>query len=305
MIRPVKASGKFAAAALAAVAWLAAVTPSPAQEPARVAPAAEGPARVVPVEADPKAPAAARAKSKAVLLVPIAQVPAQLAAARIEANHRQIARQLRPILRAEYGLLVSSVELTPDQRRGIALDGAQRLEEVAARMAGGRAGINQPGVGTPINYDPRPPIREAIEAAARVRLAPEAFALYVEQVRRKAEDRREAVVLNLIANIDRLLSLGEPQRVKLRESMLAGWDDRDFPSVEASIVYDSYFPSIPEQHILPILTEDQAKLWNAARKINFSAVRTVNFPLQGAALDLDDAIDDPDLKAALEPEGKR
>jgi hypothetical protein len=228
-------------------------------------------------------------------------------AGNLEQMNRQMIQQLRPILRTELRLLTSVADPTPTQRTEIAIEAGRTLKEVAGKMAGFQNNLNQ-GVRTVLaSTEPRKQIRDAIEASAKSKLSPEQFARYRKELDGKIQDRREAVVLNLVANIDKLLALSTEQRARLCDSFRSHWDDRDYPTLELSVTYDAYFPSIPDQHIGPILTEEQRKIWRGVRKINFSALRNSNVinNNNGRAIGPDEDEEDADVKAALAEEAKK
>ena len=226
-------------------------------------------------------------------------------AADLDQMTRQMIQQLRPTLRVELRLLTSAADPTPTQRREIAIEGGRALKEVAGNLVGVRRGLNQAGRAVPVIPDPRKPIHAAIEAASRAKLSPEQFARYQKEMERKAQDRREVVILNVVANLDKLLALDAEQRAKLCDSLRSHWDDRVYPSIEMLAIYEAYSPNIPDQQVSPILTEEQRKIWRGAQKINFASIRNSNFFNNGVAVALEDDDEDADEKAALAEEVKK
>jgi hypothetical protein len=241
------------------------------------------------------------------MVVPVApdvRAGGAVPAANLEQMTRQMTQQLSPILRVELRWLTSAADPTPAQRREIAIEGGRTLKEIAGTMAGNRNGVNQAVRVAAIN-DPRKAIHDSIEAASRAKLSPEQFARYREEMERKARDRREVAVLNLVAKLDGLLALGVEQRAKLCDSLRSHWDDRAYPSLEILVVYDAYFPNISDSHIGPILTEEQQKIWQGVQKINFAQIRNNTFFNNGQAIGLADEDEDEDVKAALAEESKK
>lgn len=240
----------------------------------------------------------------------------------VERAVRAMVLRFAPILRAELRQLTLAARPDPDQRRAIALEAGRALKEYARTQAGGNLGNVAGVVGkaalepakvapAPVvanrvvaRVDPRKLIHDAVEVAARAKLTPEQFARYQEELDRKLRDRREAVLVNVVAKLDALLSLGEDQREKLQEALRTHWDDRNFPTVEAISMYEQYYPMIQDVLILPILSEGQKQIWGNAQKINFASIRVNMNGQAGANPNLVEAelARDPDLKAALEPE---
>ena len=109
-------------------------------------------------------------------------------------------------------------------------------------------------------------------------------------------------MLNVVASLDKHLRLDAAQREKLCEALRSNWDDRDFPGAEATLYYDAFVPSIPNQTILFVLTEEQRKVWRGLRKVHLSAISGSD-PLEDAlGIGPEDGEPDDDVKAALDGE---
>ncbi len=214
---------------------------------------------------------------------------------------RNMVRQLTPILRGELRVLTSSADPSPTQRREIAMEGGRVLKQVAGNLA--RMGNQARGFGTATS-DPRKVIHEAVEAEAKAKLSPEQFAQFQKESEGKARDRREVLVLNVVAKMDQVLLLSRDQREKLCETLRSEWDERTYPSVEMLQFYPLYFPMIPDPQTRPILSEDQQKIWQGVPKLNFAQVRNNVMLGQNMVDNLDDELDDADLKAALAEDPK-
>ena len=241
----------------------------------------------------------------------------------VEQAVRNMVLRLGPILRVEMRYLTLAADPTPEQRREIAVEAGQTLKDYARTVSGGGQGnVAAPappgaanGVMVPAQQvmikrvattrgEPRKLIHDAIEAAAKAKLSPEQFTRYQAELDRKTRDRREAVLVNIVAKLDQLLSLGEDQRDKLQDVLRSHWDDRNFPTVESITQYEQYYPVIQDPLILPILTDGQQKIWRNAQKINFASVRNNNQFVGNQFVNDDDLARDADLKAALAPEVK-
>ena len=299
---PSKTHGRVAVAAFATAAFLTSAS-RPARSSKADFPPMQGAAKV---EVRKRAiPAQVKTvEKKARVVVPDGVVEVR-PAANLDQITKQMIEQLRPILRVELRLLTSAADPTPAQRREIAIEGGRTLKEVAGNMVGVRKGLNQAGRAVPAVTDPRKLIHDSIEAASRAKLSEEQFARYLKEIERKAQDRREVVMLNLVANLDKLLFLSVEQRTKLCESLRSHWDERTYPSLEMLVMYDAYFPNIPDRHISPILTEEQQKIWRGVQKINFASIRNSNFFNNGLAIGPADDEEDADVTAALAAEVKK
>ena len=299
---PSKTLGRVAVAAFATAAFL-----TSASRPARSSKADFPPMQdAAKVEVRKEAiPVQVKTVEKKVRVVAPDGVVEARPAANLDQITKQMIEQLRPILRVELRLLTSAADPTPAQRREIAIEGGRTLKEVAGNMVGARKGLNQAGRAVPAVTDPRKLIHDSIEVASRAKLSEEQFARYRKEIERKAQDRREVVMLNLVANLDKLLFLSAEQRTKLCESLRSNWDDRAYPSLEMLVMYDAYFPNIPDRHISPILTEEQQKIWRGVQKINFASIRNSNFFNNGLTIGPADDEEDADVTAALAAEAKK
>jgi hypothetical protein len=305
MQRLVKKPGKFAAAALAAAALLA--NSSRSTEAQQV---------VIPLPQEaPKVPNPDQNvimrqgrvtttrngifnQAPAGLLVP-GQLQPGLDREQLE---RQILKDLRPTFQRELRLLTSAAGPTPSQRREIAIEAARTLKPYI-RSAAENNQINRVRLDTSVN-DYTKLVRTHLELAVWSKLSNVQSARYRTELDRKELARREVVVLNVVANIDRHLRLDAAQREKLCEALRSNWDDRDYPMFETMIPYESYVPSIPNQAILFILNEDQRKVWRGLLKVHLSAVRGTD-PFDDILAGLADDEPDEDVKAAFDEEAKR
>ena len=212
-------------------------------------------------------------------------------------------RQFAAFLRLEMRVLTAVTNPTPAQRREIALAGGVTVKEVVKNLAAPNNGVRV--LGRAANRsDPRKLIHDSVVAAAKAKLSPEQWDRLQKESENKAQDRREAVLQNVVTKLDQLLILTPEQRSKLENSLRTRWDDRVYPQLEMLTAYENYFPAIPENQISPLLTETQRRVWGDVQKINFSSIRMANgFAVQGQ-LDLPEE-EDADVQAALAEEIKR
>jgi hypothetical protein len=123
----------------------------------------------------------------------------------------------------------------------------------------------QNGRGRSSAADPRPEIRKLLMPLVEAKLGPEKARLYQEESDKRAEARKHAVVVNLVAAIDERLVLTAPQRAKLVQSLSANYDSVWEQYVEMfSSSSQNYLPSIRKESIVPLLNEQQKSVWRAA-----------------------------------------
>ena len=312
--------GKAAVASATAVGALAAALLAPDRAPAADPPSGQDEAKVITVEK-----VTTPAQGKAVIMEKAEVIPPGAVnglGVNVEQAAQTMVLRLGLILRTELRYLTLSARPTLEQRRGIALEAGRALQEHARAQAGANLGNGgvvaqkmvvevQAGAPKPVmvqravaanaRTDARRLIHDAVEAAARARLAPEQFARYQEELDRKVRERREVVLVNIVAKLDGLLALGQDQRDKLQEALRTHWDDRNFPTVETIAMYEQYYPTIQDVLILPILSDGQQKIWRNAQKINFASIRVNQQANANQFLGPDDLDHDADLKAALAP----
>jgi hypothetical protein len=218
---------------------------------------------------------------------------------------RQFTQQYQIFLEVELRLLTSAAEPTPAQRREIAIEGGKALKQAALKMAQFQNGIQQRGRAANVMPDARKVASDAVALAAKERLSPEQFDRYKLEITARSKVQREAEVLHLVALLDRLLLLSKDQRDKLQETLQSHWDETNFPSLDTANIYEGYYPMINNIYLNPILDADQRKIWNAATKISYAAVRNFNINNNnGMALQPGESTD-PDVKAAFAEEPKK
>jgi hypothetical protein len=111
-------------------------------------------------------------------------------------------------------------------------------------------------------------IADALAKSVRTTLSPEQAARYQKEHELRSAARKRAVLLNLVAKVDRLLILTRDQRGKLSEILENHWND-SWDSMQM-LMYggDQYLPEMPEGKILPILTVTQKDVWRGIQKRN-------------------------------------
>ena len=222
-------------------------------------------------------------------------------AANLDQMTQQWIQRLTPILRGELRSLTSAAEPTPTQRREIALEGGRTLKMVAGNLT--KSGRHGRQISSPAT-DARRLIHDSVEAEAKAKLSPEQFARYQKEVERKAEDRREVVLLNIVVKIEKVLFLSPEQRQKLCDSLRSQWDEFSYPSIEMLDGYQQFVPVIPDRQIWPILTAEQQDTWQVTQKMHFGPLVKHFFFNNNEQVDLADE-GDADLKAALMEEAKK
>ncbi len=115
--------------------------------------------------------------------------------------------------------------------------------------------------------DPRFLMQKLLMPLVEAKLGPEKARLYRQEWDDRAEARKHAVVLNVVAALDARLALTGPQRAKLVQSLLTnyqrGWD----PYLDSSGPSEwSQLPAIRDESIVPLLEGRQKSVWKQAVK---------------------------------------
>lgn len=205
------------------------------------------------------------APAKAVMVAP--------AAANMNPLIQQFAQQLRPILRAEYHLIVSVCSPAQDQRRKLAREGEQALLDTAKRFAELQQNPRVMFVNNRRNLNPNPRkmIEEAMSKSVKAHLTADQFDHYHKEAEKRDANRKEVTIRNLVAKFDQDLVLSAQQREKITDSLTSNWNDDWCPSVEMFTVLNQFVPFIPDQFMTPYLNPKQKSVWEGTQKqqLNF------------------------------------
>ena len=212
-----------------------------------------------------------KAKAKDVqkaIAVPAKAVMVAPAAANLDPLVQQFAQQLRPILRAEYHLIVSICKPSQEERRQLAHEGEKALMETAKKFAELQQNPRVMFVNNRRNTSPNPRkmIQEAMSNSAKAHLTVVQFALYQLEVEKRDANRKVVTIRNLVAKFDQDLVLTAQQRDKITESLTSNWNDDWCPSVEMFTVFNQFVPFIPDQFMMPFLNPMQKRVWEGTQK---------------------------------------
>lgn len=117
--------------------------------------------------------------------------------------------------------------------------------------------------------DPRAEIRKLLMPLVEAKLGPEKARLFRQECDKRAEARKHAVVINVVAALDEQLVLTAPQRAKLVESLSAHYE-AEWDQYLELFAFNSrnFMPSIRDESILPLLDEQQKNIWKEIAKQN-------------------------------------
>jgi len=170
--------------------------------------------------------------------------------------------RFRRLYQAELHYVRMVCQPTKQQFQKITADGEPALQATIAKFA---ATWRRPVANVQAGL--RPLILEALVRSVRSTLAPEQSARYQKELDDRSAARKQVMVLNLVGKIDSILLLSAEQRVKLGEILQSNWNDTWSQEQWLTIV-NSRLPPMPDDKILPVLTETQKQLWRAIPKGN-------------------------------------
>ncbi len=271
------------------------VLPPPAVVPAKPAVAKQ---QRVP---EKKATEKSKVAVKAVVVQP-ARVAAQPAAAALDAQAAQYVQQFRPMFRAEYYFIRNTCDLNTDQRKQLARMGETAVKAAARSFVEAQQKMMRGGWRPGSEYpDPRKLIEQELSRVMSPLLTHDQESRYKAELEKRAASRKQVVIDNLVAKLDGDLVLTSDQRTRLVEALSANWKDAWGQSLEMLMNIDSFFPSIPDQVVTPILTDNQREVWRRIPR-NQNVFWGFSF---GGVIRENDPLDDPELaEARKEAEAK-
>jgi hypothetical protein len=185
------------------------------------------------------------------------------------AQVQQFTQQFRPILRAELRFARTVCEPTKEQRKLLAREGNQVLKNTVEQFVEFQQMMMRGAWRGDRAYpDPRKLIQDGLTNAVKANLSPEQSARYRAEVEKWAADQKQVAVRNLVARLDQDLLLSADQRDQLCGSLSSHWDDAWCRSLVLLMHDDPFYPTIPDQHVVPFLNATQKKAWHDAQRAN-------------------------------------
>ena len=214
----------------------------------------------------------------------------------VNAWQQQFTTQFRQLLKAELHFVRVVCQPTKPQYQPISVAGEKAMKravkefaEVQKKMMRGVRAGEQPGY-----PDPRKLITDGLSQSIKATLSAEQAARYQEELDKRAVNRKQVALRNLVAKLDQDLILTAEQRGKLTESLSAGWKDAWGQSLEMLFYVENYFPSLPDSDVLPILNDTQKEVWRGTVKADngFWGWNGLAF-VQGAVMEEEAWLDEP------------
>jgi hypothetical protein len=117
--------------------------------------------------------------------------------------------------------------------------------------------------------DPRSEIQQRLVPLVKDKFGPEKAQIYRQECDKRAEARKHAVVMNVIAAVDERLILTTAQRAKLVQSLSVNYENSwDQNAMMFAFNNQNFVPSIRDESIVPLLDEQQKGVWKDTVKQN-------------------------------------
>src|SRR5439155_99924 len=172
----------------------------------------------------------------------------------VQQFEQQWGPQFRLLYRSELHFLRVVCQPARQQYERIAADGEAAVKATMRMCAVNSIG---PAGGA---LDPRLRLANYLATSVQAVLSPEQAARYQQELNQRAAARKAALVLNLVAKIDKALLLSADQRVQLRAILQDNWHD-SWNQTQFLTLTLQYVPNLPDAKILPILTQTQKQVW--------------------------------------------
>jgi len=181
---------------------------------------------------------------------------------------QQYAGRFRQLYRSELHFMRLVCQPTREQYEKIAGAGDAELKAAIKKFAQAFADQQQGRARVQAQQnDPRKAIVSGIASRVKTNLSAEQAARYEKEIEERTAARRGVAISNLLAGMDRKLILTAEQRDQLNVILNKNWND-SWNQLQLIMQGGEYFPSMPDDKILPILTETQKKVWREVPKGN-------------------------------------
>jgi hypothetical protein len=180
---------------------------------------------------------------------------------------QQYQQQFQQVVKGELLFIRTICRPTKEQHQRIAATGDQAVKETVKAFADVQKKMMRGMVaGQQSTYpDPRKLIGDALAKSVKATLSAEQAARYQDELDKRAANRKRVAVSNLVARLDHDLVLTAEQRDKLATALAAQWNDA-WGQLELFQYGDQFTPNIPDNLVLPLLTETQKGVWRGGNR---------------------------------------
>ena len=185
-----------------------------------------------------------------------------------DVQQKEFARRFKSALRAELNFVQKVCEPTDEQMAEIRqvlekyqTDMVKKYSDIQKRVARGQ----RQGVTT--YPDPRKLIRDSLKKTLKTTLDADRWARFDRELEERRIDQTRAAVHNVVAKIDRDITLSAEQAAKNSSKLLtAGWNPAWGLQFEMFLQQGGQFaPSLPPKLVTPHLNPIQTKIWSGTQ----------------------------------------
>jgi len=202
---------------------------------------------------DAPAPAAAAAAADQAVEVP---------ADPLDAQAMQYEQMLRPKMWRELEFIKQHGDLTREQRPPIKAAAEAGVKKAAKEVV---QQFQRPGNQ---QADPSAVIRKDLLATLEKALSKEQMSHYQEGAARRAAALKKTTIRSVVSQLDGFLYLTREQRDKVTQELDANWQESWEQWLMMWQYGGTYFPMIPDQHLVPHLSDQQKSVWQGVQKIS-------------------------------------
>ena len=183
----------------------------------------------------------------------------------LNAQAQQYVQMMQPSLWRELDFVRLMCELPPEQRPKIKAAGEAAVKQAAREMI-------QPQRGRARNvYSARQTIRNAIAEALQQALPADQVAHYKAEALQLTEAEKQAAIASAVAQVDAALFFNNQQRDKLVQALDKNWQENWAQWLMMWQYGGQYYPQIPDQHVTPLLTDEQKVVWRGLQRVDISS----------------------------------
>lgn len=175
-------------------------------------------------------------------------------------------RHFDQIIKTELHFIRVVCQPTRSQYDALATDGKLIRTKVLNKFAMIQQGM-QRGIRDSSSNDTRKPVSEGLLESARRHLSSDQVAKYESELAERDKALKEAAVMVTAAKLDEKLVLNTEQRSQVTRVLSENWD-KSWGSVQMMMYGSRYFPNIPDQKIIPLLTTTQKKVLRTLNQQN-------------------------------------
>jgi hypothetical protein len=250
------------------------------------------------------------ARAQGIFVLPANPAPANIKVdvvagnddANLDPAERQMRDRLQPFLKRELSFAARVCNLDKPQRKKLAEAGQEALKKAAYQSTQAQRNVAQPRIVIfnggrnmlPAPSNPIKMLQEALLETAKEKLPAEMSQKLADELAKRADYRKHAMIDNLVVILDKKLGLTQQQRTDIANSLAADWDDSWAPQLQIFMFDQDIIPRFPDKCISPHLQPAQKTTWDNLpnKNIQFAVDAFEVDPITGGAINDTDSDDD-------------